>query len=62
MQEIRSELAAEIERVKSEIEARKRLIKDNMGKPEVIETAEQEMKALHTHLSVLEENMAKQMG
>ena len=60
MPDIRSQLAVEIERVKSRIVARKRLIKDNIGKTRVIETAEQEMKALHTHLFVLEKNIAKE--
>ena len=60
MQDLRTQLADEIKRVETEIEAQKRLIKNNVGKELVIETAEQEMKALHTRLSVLEANMAKE--
>ena len=60
MQDLRTQLADEIKRVETEIEAQKRLIKNNLGKELVIETAEQEMKALHTRLSVLEANMAKE--
>ncbi len=53
------ELEEEIARIKGEIEEQKRLIKKNLGKKLVIETAEAEMKALHTRLSVLEANLAK---
>jgi hypothetical protein len=57
---LRDQIAAEIERVRSELDEQKRLIKNNIGKKLVVETAEQEMKALHTRLSVLEANLAKQ--
>jgi hypothetical protein len=56
---LRDQIAAEIKRVQSEIEQQKRLIKNNVAKKLVVETAEQEMKALHTRLSVLEANLAK---
>ena len=56
---LRDQIAAEIKRVQSEIEQQKRLIKNNISKKLVVETAEQEMKALHTRLSVLEANLAK---
>jgi hypothetical protein len=47
-------------RVKGEINEQKKLIKQHVGKKLMVETAEQEMKALHTRLSVLEANLAKQ--
>ena len=57
---LRDQIAAEIKRVQSEIEEQKRLIKNSIGKKSVLETAEREMKALHTRLSVLEANLAKE--
>jgi hypothetical protein len=60
--DLRSQIAAEIKRVRSEIDQQKRLIKNNIAKKLVVETAEQEMKALHTRLSVLEANLAKEIG
>ena len=59
MTDVTKQLNDEIERVKSEIEAQKKLIKKNTGKKLMVETAEAEMKALHTRLSVLEANLAK---
>jgi hypothetical protein len=56
---LRDQIAAEIKRVQSEIDQQNRLIKNNIAKKLVVETAEQEMKALHTRLSVLEANLAK---
>ena len=58
--DLRSQITAEIKRVNAEIEQQKTLIKNNIGRKLVIETAEQEMKALHTRLSVLEANLAKE--
>ncbi len=54
------ELEDEIGRVKGEIEEQKKLIKKSLGKKLVIETAEAEMRALHTRLAVLEANLAKE--
>lgn len=59
MTDVSKQLNEEIERVRSEIEAQKKLIKKNTGKKLMVETAEAEMKALHTRLSVLEANLAK---
>jgi hypothetical protein len=60
MTDVSKQLNDEIERVKGEIDAQKRLIKKNTGKKLMVETAGAEMKALHTRLSVLEANFAKQ--
>jgi hypothetical protein len=59
MTDVSRQLTDEIDRVKGEIDAQKRLIKKNTGKKLMVETAEAEMKALHTRLSVLEANLAK---
>ena len=58
--DLRSQIAAEIKRVQSEIDQQKRLIKNSIAKKLVAETAEQKMKALHTRLSVLGANLAKE--
>ena len=58
--DLRNQITAEIKRVQAAIEQQKRLIKDNVANTLVVETAEQEMKALHTRLSVLEANLAKE--
>ena len=55
----REELENEIARIDQEINAQKKVIKRNLGKPLVIETAEAEMRALHTRLSVLKSNLSK---
>ena len=44
------QIQAEIKRIQSEIGQQKKLIKDNVANKLVIDTAEQEMKALHTRL------------
>jgi hypothetical protein len=62
MTNLRADLTAEIQRVNDEIEQQKKLIKKNVKKELVVETAETEMKALHTRLSVLEANLAKVGG
>jgi hypothetical protein len=59
MTDVSKQLIDEIERAKDEIDAQKRLIKKNTAKKLMVETAEAEMKALHTRLSVLEANLAK---
>jgi hypothetical protein len=58
--DLRSQIIAEMKRVESEIDQQKRLIKNNVENKLVIETAEQEMRALHTRLSALEANLAKE--
>ncbi len=58
--DLRSQINTEIKRVQGEIDEQKSLIKKNIAKKLVVETAEQEMKALHTRLSVLEANLAKE--
>ena len=45
--DLRSQISAEIKRVQGEIDQQKQLIKHNIAKKLVVETAEQEMKALH---------------
>jgi hypothetical protein len=60
MCDLPNQIAEEIERVRGEIDKQKRLIKSNLKKKLVVETAEQEMKALHTRLAVLEANLAKE--
>jgi hypothetical protein len=59
MTDLKNDIKSEIERVKVEIDQQKKLIKSNVKKNLVVETAEVEMKALHTRLSVLEANLAK---
>jgi hypothetical protein len=58
--DLRSQIIAEMKHVESEIDQQKRLIKNNVENKLVIETAEQEMRALHTRLSALEANLAKE--
>ena len=50
------------ERVRDEIDEQKNLIKHHVGSTLVVETGEQEIKALHTRLSVLAANLAKVEG
>ena len=59
MTDVSKQLTDEIDRVKGEIDVQKKLIRKNTGKKLMVETAEAEMKALHTRLSVLEANLAK---
>ena len=53
-------LDAEIARIKEELGQQKKLIKDNANNKLLVETATSEMKALHTRLSTLEANEAKE--
>ena len=59
-EDLRSQITVEVKRVQSAIDEQKSLIKNDLAKKLVVETAEQEMKALHTRLSVLEANLAKE--
>lgn len=61
-EKLSDQISGEINRVRAEIEKQKRLIKGNADKPLTMETATQEMKALHTRLAVLEANLAKETG
>ena len=56
---IQEDITTEIKRIKGEIDSQKALIRRNVGKKLVVETAEVEMKALHTRLSTLEANLPK---
>ena len=60
MNDLRNDIQKEIGRIKGEIGDQKKLIKQNVSNILMVETAESEMKALHTRLSVLEANLAKQ--
>jgi hypothetical protein len=57
-----TKLIAEIKRVAAEIDAQKALIKENANDELVVQTAELEMKTLHTRLSDLEASLAKEKG
>ena len=62
MTDLIQQLTDEIERIKGQIDEQKKLIKKHAGKRLMVETAEAEMKALHTRLSRLEASLAKQGG
>ncbi len=51
------DLEDEIARIETGIEGQKKIIKKNLARTLVVETAEAEMRALHTRLSVLEANL-----
>jgi hypothetical protein len=57
---LKANIQTEIGRVMAEIDNQKRLIKHHVGNALMMETVEQEMKALHARLSVLEANLAKE--
>ena len=57
--DIKADLQKEISRVTGEISEQKKLIKQHVGNKHMVETVDQEMKALHTRLSGLEANLAK---
>jgi hypothetical protein len=58
-QALKDQLTAEIRRARAEVQDRKRFIKAHIGQTLIVEEATQQMKALHTRLSVLEGNLAK---
>jgi hypothetical protein len=58
--DLSTQIAEEIKRVQAGIDQQKTLIKKSITQKLVVETAEQEMKALHTRLSVLEANLARE--
>lgn len=59
---LRDQIAAEIKRVQREIDQQKHVIKSNVDKKLITQTAEQELKALQTRLAVLEANLAKEIA
>ena len=58
---LKDQISSEIKRVRVGLEEQKRLIKVSIDKPLTMETAVQEMKALHTRLALLEANLAKEI-
>jgi hypothetical protein len=58
-QPLEKHIVAEIKRIQGEVDHQKRFIKAHVDQALVVETAEQEMKALHTRLAVLEANLVK---
>lgn len=52
-------ITTEIKQLERQVDAQKRVIKKSAGKTRKIEQAEAELKALHTRLAVLEENLRR---
>jgi Fic family protein len=59
MQQIKTQLIAEIKQFEADIEAQKRAIRHSTTKGLAVEGAEQNLKQLRTRLSVLETNLKK---
>jgi hypothetical protein len=59
MEQIKTQLIAEIKQFEAEIDAQKRVIKHSITKGLAVEDAEQNLKQLRTRLSVLEANLKK---
>ena len=59
MEQIKAKLTAEIKQFKADIDAQKRVIKQNITKGLAIEDAESNLKGLRTRLDVLETNLKK---
>ena len=59
MEQIKTQLIAEIKQFEAEIDAQKRVIKHSITKGLAIEDAEQNLKQLRTRLSVLQTNLKK---
>lgn len=59
---VKDDIDQEMKRVRDEIDEQKNVIKHYLGNTLAVETAEQQMKALHTRLSVLKTNLAKAEG
>jgi len=59
MEQIKTQLIAEIKQFEADIDAQKRVIKHSITKGLAVEDAEQNLKQLRTRLSVLEANLKK---
>ncbi len=59
MEQIKTQLIAEIKQFEAEIDAQKRVIKHSITKGLAVEDAEQNLKQLRTRLSVLQTNLKK---
>ena len=59
MQQIKTQLTAEIKQFEADIDAQKRVIRHNITKGLAVEDAERNLKQLRTRLSVLETNLKK---
>ena len=59
MQQIKTQLIAEIKQFEADIDAQKRVIKHSIAKGLTVEDAERNLKQLRTRLSVLETNLKK---
>ena len=59
MPEIKSRITEEIKAVEEEIEVQKRVIKHNANNSSILQSAEQNLKGLHTRLGVLQSNLEK---
>ena len=59
MEQIKTQLIAEIKKFEADIEAQKRMIRHSTTKGLAVEDAEQNLKQLRTRLTVLETNLKK---
>ena len=59
MEQIKTQLTAEIKKFEADIDAQKRVIKHNTTKGLATEDAERNLKQLRTRLTVLETNLRK---
>jgi len=59
MQNLADQIQTEIKSVEKLMVSQKRAIKRLLDDPVALETAEREMKALHTRLAVLQRNLTK---
>ena len=59
LEQVAQPITAEIIKIEHEISAQKKIIKASLGNTIAIETAEQELKALHTRKNVLTTNLKK---
>ena len=59
MQDLAQQIEIEMKSIERQMETEKRAIKRAIGDPLVMETAESNLKALHTRMSVLQRNLEK---
>jgi len=59
MQDLAQQIEIEMKSIERQMETEKRVIKRAIGDPLVMETAESNLKALHTRMSVLQRNLEK---